>query len=97
VPYLSSKEVAEVTCASEFGRVTADLSSHGSLDEVVAVDPLEACIWLNDARKMLGLDAAVRAGLDVHEEIRPTEMEVQDAARLVRQLEARGVGQEDWW
>jgi hypothetical protein len=97
VPDLSSKGVAEAACISEFWRVTADLSAHGSLDEVVAADPLEACIWLNDARKMLVLDSAARAGLDVHKEIRPKEMEVQDAARLVRQLQARGVGQEDWW
>jgi hypothetical protein len=104
VPYLSSKQVAlgrhEVVVAEGAADRTARLAwlrSYGSLDERVAEDPLGVAGELEGARTTLVLDAAARAGLDVHENIRPTELEVQAAQRLVRELEARGVGQEDWW
>jgi hypothetical protein len=104
VPYLSCKQVAEwryeVVVADGAADRTARLAwlrSYGSLDERVAEDPLGVAGELEGARTTLVLDAAARAGLDVHENIRPTELEVQAAQGLVRELEARGVGQEDWW
>jgi hypothetical protein len=53
---------------------------------------------LKHARMVLALDAAVRAGLDVHEEVRPAPLDVEWASAKVEerreleaQLVARGV------
>jgi hypothetical protein len=104
VPHLSSKQVAQgryevvvTDGAADRAARLAWLRSYGSLDERVAEDPLGVAGELEGARTTLVLDAAARSGLDVHENIRPTELEVHAAQRLVRELEARGVGHEDWW